>query len=440
MGLLKALGGAASTVMADQWRDYFYCDSLPVDVIVKKGTKREGKKSSNRGNNNIITDGSIIAIADGQCMIIVDNGEVADICAEPGEYTYDMSTEPSLFYGNLSDTIPAVFKNIGKRFTFGGEAPKEQRVYYFNTKELVGNKYGTANPVPFRVTEREIGLSATVRIKCFGEYSYKVTNPILFYTNVCANVSDTYERSQIDSQLRTELLNALQPAFAKIGATGVHYDELPGYTMEISDALSELLSKKWSEQRGIEIVSFGIASITANEEDEKKLQELQFNAALRDPNMAAAHLAGATASSMQTAAANENGAMMAFAGMNMAGNMGGNMAANLFAMGQQNGQAAPAQAPAPAAAPANAWTCSCGAVATGNFCPECGAKKPAADGWTCSCGAVNKGKFCSNCGTKKPAGVPQYKCDKCGWEPEDPTNPPKFCPECGDPFGDEDQV
>lgn len=439
MGLLRALGGAAGSVMADQWRDYFYCDSLPVDVIVKKGTKRAGKTSSNKGNDNIITNGSIIAVADGQCMIIVDNGKVVDICAEAGEYTYDMSTEPSLLYGNLSSTIPAVFKNIGKRFTFGGEAPKTQRVYFFNTKELVGNKYGTANPVPFRVTEKEIGLSATVRIKCFGEYSYKVTNPILFYTNVCANVSDTYERSQIDSQLKTELLSALQPAFAKIGATGVHYDELPGYTMEIADALSEVLSKKWTELRGIEIVSFGVSSVTANEEDEKKLQELQFNAALRDPNMAAAHLAGATAAAMQTAAANESaGAMMAFAGMNMMGQTGGAQAANLFAMGQAQQQAA---ASAPAAPAADAWTCPvCGKTATGNFCPECGAKKPAADGWTCSCGTVNKGKFCSNCGAKKPVGVPQYKCDKCGWEPEDPTNPPKFCPECGDPFGDEDLV
>lgn len=438
MGLLKALGGAASSVMADQWRDYFYCDSLAADVIVKKGIKRAGKTSSNKGNDNIISNGSIIAVADGQCMLIVDNGKVVDICAEPGEYTYDMSTEPSLLYGGLSSTIPAVFKNIGKRFTFGGEAPKTQRVYYFNTKELIGNKYGTANPVPFRVTEKEIGLSMTVRIKCFGEYSYKVTNPILFYTNVCANVTDSYERSEIDSQLKTELLSALQPAFAKVGATGVHYDELPGYTLDISDALSEQLSKKWTELRGIEIVSFGIASVTANEEDEKKLQELQFNAALRDPNMAAAHMTGATAAAMQAAAANEStGPMMAFAGMNMAGMTGGNVAANLFAMG--GGVQTTAQA-APAAPAAGSWTCSCGAVATGNFCPECGAKKPVADGWTCSCGTVNKGKFCSNCGTKKPAGVPQYKCDKCGWEPEDPANPPKFCPECGDPFGDEDLV
>ena len=440
MGLLKALGGAASSVMADQWRDYFYCDSLPVDVIVKKGIKKAGKQSSNKGNDNIISNGSIIAIADGQCMIIVDNGKVVDICAEPGEYTYDMSTEPSLLYGKLSNTIPAVFQNIGKRFTFGGEAPKNQRVYYFNTKELIGNKYGTANPVPFRITEKEIGLSATVRIKCFGEYSYRIDNPILFYTNVCANVSDSYERSQIDSQLKSELLSALQPAFAKIGATGVHYDELPGYTMEIADALSEVLNQKWVEQRGIKIVSFGISSVTANEEDEKKLQDLQFNAALRDPNMAAAHLAGATASAMQAAAANTSaGPMMAFAGMNMAGQAGTSTVGNLFAMGQQQAaQAAPAATPAAAAPAAGSWTCACGAVATGNFCPECGAKKPAEDGWTCSCGTVNKGKFCSNCGAKKPAGVPQYKCDKCGWEPEDPANPPKFCPECGDPFGDED--
>lgn len=439
MGLIKAIAGAAGSVMADQWRDYFYCDSLPVDVIVTKGKKRAGKTSSNKGNDNIISNGSIIAVADGQCMIIVDNGKVVDICAESGEYTYDMSTEPSLLYGGLSSTIPAVFKNIGKRFTFGGEAPKTQCVYYVNTKELIGNKYGTPAPVPFRVTEKEINLSATVRIKCFGEYSYKVTNPITFYTNVCSNVKDSYERSEIEGQLKSELLSALQPAFAKIGATGVHYDELPGYTIEIADALREVLSKRWAEDRGIEIANFGISSVKANEEDEKRLQDLQFNAALTNPNLAAATMVGATANAMQAAAANTSaGPMMAFAGMNMAQNAGGINTGALYQMGQQQ---AAAPAPAAAAAPAaGAWTCSCGATATGNFCPECGAKKPAADGWTCSCGTVNKGKFCSNCGAKKPAGVPQYKCDKCGWEPEDPANPPKFCPECGDPFGDEDLV
>ena len=437
MGLIKAALGAAGGVLADQWKEYFYCEAIPADVLVTKGVKRAGGRSSNtKGSDNIISNGSVIAVADGQCMVIVEQGKVVDLCAEPGEYTYDSSSEPSLFSGNLSQSIKEVFKNIGKRFTFGGEAPMDQRVYYFNTKELVGNKYGTPSPVPFRVVDNNIGLDVDIAIRCFGEYSYRVTNPILFYTNICGNVSSVYTRSQIDGQLKTELLTALQPAFARISDMGIRYSALPGHTQELADALNEVLSAKWRDLRGIEIVSFGVSSVKASEEDEAMIKELQRNATFRNPNMAAAHLVGAQAAAMQAAASNQGaGAPMAFMGMNMAGQAGGFNAQSLYQMGQQQ----------PAAPAANTWTCpSCGKPATGKFCPECGTKKPepaAVDTWTCtSCGAKNKGKFCSECGAKKPAGVPQFKCDKCGWTPADPTKPPKFCPECGDPFDDGDIV
>ncbi|MBQ4547232.1 MAG: SPFH domain-containing protein [Oscillospiraceae bacterium] len=436
MGLIKAIGGAVGGVLADQWKEYFYCDALPAEVIARKGEKRTSGRSSNtKGEDNIISNGSVIAIADGQCMCIVEQGKVVDICAEPGEYTYDMSTEPSIFAGKLSDSILDTFRTIGKRFTFGGDTAKDQRVYYFNTKELIGNKYGTPNPVPFRVVDERAGIDIDINIRCFGEYSYRLADPILFYTNVCGNVAYQFTRTEIDSQLKTELLTALQPAFAKISSMGIRYSALPGHTMEMADALNEVLSEKWRGLRGIEIVSFGVSSVKAEEEDEKMLKEMQRNAAFMDPTRAAAHLVGAQAAAMQAAAANEGaGAAMAFMGMNMAQGAGGINAQNLYAMGQQ--QAAQQPKPAPAAQ-ASGWTCSCGAVNTGKFCTNCGAAKPA-DGWVCSCGAVNKGKFCSECGAKKPAGEPLYKCDKCGWEPEDPKNPPKFCPECGDPFNSDD--
>ena len=437
MGLIHAALGAASGVLADQWKEYFYCEAIPADVLVTKGIKRSSGRSSNtRGSDNIISNGSVIAVADGQCMIIVEQGKVVDLCAEPGEYTYDSSSEPSLFTGSLGQSIKDVFKNIGKRFTFGGEPAMDQRVYYFNTRELVGNKYGTPSPVPFRVVDKNIGLDVDIAIRCFGEYSYRVSNPILFYTNICGNVKTAYTRDQIDSQLKTELLTALQPAFAKISDMGIRYSALPGHTTEIADALNDVLSAKWRDLRGIEIASIGVSSVKASEEDEAMIKELQRNAAFRNPNMAAAHLVGAQAAAMQAAASNTAaGPAMAFMGMNMAGQAGGADAASLFQMGQQ--QAAPA---APAA---GAWTCpSCGATATGKFCPECGAKKPEpAVGWTCpSCGTVNKGKFCAECGAKKPAAAIQYRCDKCGWEPEDGATPPKFCPECGDPFDNNDIV
>ena len=463
MGLIKAALGAAGGVMADQWLEYFYCDSLPENVMAVKGQKRSSGRSSNtRGSDNIISNGSVIAVADGQCMVIVDQGKVTEFCAEPGEFKYDASTEPSLFYGKLGKNILDTFKNIGKRFTFGGEAPKDQRVYYFNTKELIGNKYGTPSPVPFRVVDQRAGIDIDIAIRCFGEYSYRICDPILFYTNVCGNVSGDYTRDRLESQLKTELLTALQPAFAKISEQGIRYSALPGHTMEMADALNDVLSSKWRNLRGLEIVSFGVSSVKASEEDEAMLKELQRNAAFMDPTRAAAHLVGAQASAMQAAANNQNaGPAMAFMGMNMAGQAGGVNAQSLYQMGAQQ-QAAPAAAgwtcacgqsgitgkfcpncgkPKPAPAPAaGSWACSCGATATGKFCPECGKPRPADTGWTCSCGAVNKGKFCAECGKPKPAGTPKYKCDKCGWEPEDPTHPPKFCPECGDPFDEGDIV
>ena len=440
MGLIRAAMGAAGGVMADQWKEYFYCEAMPADLLATRGWKRQSGRSANtKGNDNIISNGSIVAVADGQCAMIVEQGKVVDMCAEPGEYTYDTGSAPTLFSGDLSESIGAVFQNIGKRFTFGGEAPMDQRIYYFNTKELVGNKYGTPSPVPFRVVDNNIGLDVDISIRCFGEYSYRVTNPMLFYTNVCGNVEGDYTREQIDSQLKSELLTALQPAFAKISEMGVRYSALPGHTTEIAEALNDVLSEKWANLRGVEIVSFGVNSVKASEEDEAMIKELQKNAVFRNANMAAAHLVGAQAQAMQDAAKNQGGAFTGFMGMNMAQQGGGVNAAQLFQMGAQQQQ----QPAAPVQQSAGAWTCTCGATATGKFCPECGAKKPEAkpaEGWTCACGAVNTGKFCSECGAKRPAGAPVYCCDKCGWKPADPAHPPKFCPECGDPFDENDRA
>ena len=424
MGLIKAALGAASGVLADQWKEYFYCEALPSNVMAVKGRKKvSGRSSNTSGSDNIISNGSVIAVADGQCMLIVEQGKVVDLCAEPGEYTYDSSTEPSVFSGSLGSSIAEVFKNVCKRFTFGGEPPKDQRIYYFNTKEMPGMKYGTANPVPFRVVDEKIGLDVDIAIRCFGEYSVRISNPLLFYTNVCGNVIADYTVDRLESQMRTELLTALQPAFARISDKGVRYSAIPAHTSELADALNEELSGKWRDLRGIEIVSFGVSSVKASEEDEAMIKEAQRNAM-------------AQAAAMQDAAKNEGGAAMAFMGMNMAQNAGGVNAQNLYQMGAQQAQSAPA---APAG---DSWKCECGSVNTGKFCPKCGAKKPEAvpaGAWKCECGSVNTGNFCPQCGAKKPAAA-HYRCAKCGWEPADPANPPKFCPECGDPFTDEDKI
>ncbi len=434
MGLIKAGIGAIGGVLADQWKEFFYCDAMAKEVMVKKGQKQiSGRSSNTKGNDNIISNGSGIAVADGQCMIIVEQGKIVEVCAEPGEYTYDKSTEPSIFAGNLSESIIETFKTIGKRFTYGGDTGKDQRVYYFNTKELIDNKFGTPNPIPFRVVDSKIGLDIDVSIRCSGVYSYKIADPLLFYTNVCGNIEAEYTRDEIEGQLKTEFISALQPAFGKLSELELRPNQIVTHNTDLENAMNETLTAKWGELRGLKIVSIALGSVTLPEEDAEMIKQAQRTAIMRDPTMAAATLVGAQADAMKAAAANEGGAMTGFMGMGMAMNAGGNNAQGLFAMGQQQ-QAA---APAPAAPAQNSWKCACGTVASGKFCPECGQKKPEA-GWTCSCGAANLGKFCTECGQKKPEGAPLYRCDKCGWEPEDPKNPPKFCPECGDVFDQSD--
>ncbi len=445
MGLIKAAINSVSGVLADQWKEFFYCEAMPSDVLVQKGhRKTDGRSSNKKGDDNVISQGSGISVADGQCMIIVENGKILDVCAEPGEYTFNMSGEPTIFAGDLGTSIKETFASIGNRIAHGGQASTDTRVYYFNTKEIIGNKYGTPTPVPFRVVDQNIGLDIDVSIRCNGEYTYKIVDPLLFYTNVCGNVHEAYRRTEIDSTLKMELMTALQPAFAKISAMGIRYSALPGHTLEIADALNEVLSKKWTELRGIKISSFGVNSVTCSPEDEKMIKDLQRKAVMRDPSMAAATMMEAQSEAMKMAAKNSGGAMVGFANMNMAQQAGGFNANALYGMAAQQQQMAQqqmmqqAQQTAPAA---GGWKCSCGATNTAKFCSECGSPKPASgDGWTCKCGAVNKGKFCAECGSPKPAGAPLYRCDKCGWEPEDPKNPPKFCPECGDRFDENDIV
>ena len=439
MGLIKAGTGALGSTLADQWKEFFYCDALDKEVLVVKGQKRTGSRSSNtKGSDNIISSGSGIAVADGQCMIIVEQGKIVEVCAEPGEFTYDSSTEPSIFSGSLGEGMKNTFRTIGKRFTYGGDTGKDQRVYYFNVKEIMDNKFGTPNPIPFRVVDSKLGLDVDVSIRCSGVYSYMIADPLLFYSKVCGNVEREYTREEIDSQLKTEFISALQPGFGKLSDLELRPNQIVSHNTELEEAMNTALSTKWGELRGLKVVSIALGSVTLPPEDAEMIKELQRTAVLQNPNMAGATLVGAQADAMKAAASNSGGAMNGFVGMGMAMNAGGVNAQNLFAMGQQQqAQQATQQQAMPSA---GSWKCSCGAITTGKFCPECGSPKPAGDEWICTCGSSNKGKFCQNCGAKRPEGPPHYRCGKCGWEPEDPTHPPKFCPECGDPFDGSDRI
>lgn len=455
MGLIQAAKDSISSVVSDQWREYFYCDSLSPDVLMVKGEKRvtNGRNSNTKGTDNIISNGSVIAVNEGQCMIIVDQGGIVDVCAEAGEFIYDNSTEPSLFYGNLGENVKNTFTTMARRFTFGGNTAKDQRVYFFNTKEIMNNMYGTATPIPFHIVDKNTGLSIETTVKCNGMYTFKLVDPLLFYKNVCANVKDSYNKSEIVSMLKSEMVLALQPALAVIGGQGVLPSQLIAHTKDITELLKQELSSQWTEYRGIEMVSMTLFPSFPDGAVEKINKWAETNMLSRE-DMRMARKTEAFSNMMENMSAGSgdgggdmggsamNG-MMGMMAMNMMNNMMGN--SNAFGggmvQGQQSAQSQLTQQQAVSGTPILGWTCSCGCTDNrGKFCTECGKPKPAEAGWTCGCGTVNQGKFCMNCGSKKPAGAPLYKCDKCGWEPEDPANPPKFCPECGDIFDDNDVI
>lgn len=453
MGLIQAVVGATQDVFADTWREYFYGEYMDDDTLMVKGKKRvSGKSSNTKGTENVISNGSIIAVNEGQCMIIVDQGAIAEVCAQAGEYIYDSSTEPSIFYGNLGKSIVNSFKTWGRRVSFGGDVGKDQRVYFVNIREIFNNKFGTQQPIQFRFVADEVtGIKKTFHVRCNGEFSFRIGDPIIFYKNVATNVEDVYEKSKIFQFMRSGLLTALNPAFGSLARQGFHYADLTSANIEMAKEIKALLQEEWMEKRGIEFSTINVQSTSLPPEEEAELDKIESDRLYAtDARMHMRDIQSGMVEAMKSAASNENGAMTGFMGVGMMNGMMGNMnnsAAGMMGAMQQAQQSYTQQPvqqaqPAPAAAPAaDSWTCTCGAVCTGNFCMTCGAKKPApvvAEGWTCTCGTVNKGNFCPNCGSKRPAGAPLYRCDKCGWEPADPKNPPKFCPECGDPFDEGD--
>lgn len=391
MGLIKAALDATVSTMSDVWKDYFVCDALDNDILMVKGVKKASKRSLFGNNdNNVITDGSGIVVANGQCAIIVDDGEVREVAGEPGLYTFDTSKGPSFFGQGFLNGVKNAFNEVVERFTYGGDAASDHRIYYVNIKEIVGNKYGTASPVPFRVIDKNIGLDVDISVRMNGEYSFRIENPLIFYTNVAGNVASYYSKSELESQMRSEFLTALQPSLAIISSRGVRYSEVPMHVSELSDALNEELSDKWFNLRGIKVVSLAVNSINASKEDEDMIKQLQKSAVMRDPNMAAATLVGAQADAMRMAASNTNGAMQGFMGMNMANQAGGMNINSLYEMGNKEVKTD---------TNAGGWMCECGAANTGNFCTNCGKPRPTS-------------KFCSKCGK-------EVKADD------------KFCPACG---------
>ena len=422
MGLIRAITSAVGTVTADQWREFFTCDSLSNDVLVAKGimkTEGRGLFRRNKGTTDIITNGSVINVNEGQVALIVDNGKIVEFCAEAGMFKWDSSSEPSLFGGDFFKGMVDSFKKIGYRFTFGGDAGAEQRVYYVNVKEIIGNKFGTTTPMAYDDPYYRTALY----IRYFGQYSFKIADPVLFFAAIAGNVKDTYTREDLVSTCTDEFMTALDTALAMCAADGTKFSQLPTKQREIARYMTETLDDEWRAGRGLEVVSVALAKVTPDERSRERIEEFDSNVMHADPTAMTGGLAYAQMQAMKDAANNAGGAMQGFMGVGMAASAMGGAATqstlidNAQRLKEERAQTAEAK---------KGHTCpACGAQFEGKFCPECGEKYVAEDTWTCpACGKECTGKFCADCGAKKPEG---YTC-ACGYESDAPF---KFCPECG---------
>ncbi|MBQ8858275.1 MAG: SPFH domain-containing protein [Clostridia bacterium] len=425
MGLIRAITSAVGTVAADQWREFFTCDSLSNDVLIAKGVmKTEGRGffRRNKGTTDIITNGSVINVNEGQVALIVDNGKIVEFCAETGMFKWDSSSEPSLFGGDFFKGMVDSFKKIGYRFTFGGDAGAEQRVYYVNVKEIIGNKFGTTTPMAYDDPYYKTALY----IRYFGQYSFKIVDPVHFFAAIAGNVTDTYTREDLVSTCTDEFMTALDTALAMCAADGTKFSQLPTKQREIARYMSKTLDDEWRAGRGLEVVSVALAKVTPDERSRERIEEFDSNMMHADPTAMTGGLAYAQMQAMKDAAKNSGGAMQGFMGVGMAANaMGGaatqsNLIDNAQRLKEEREQTAAK----------GGHTCpACGAHFEGKFCPECGEKYVAEDAWVCpTCGKECNGKFCADCGAKKPEG---YTC-ACGYESDAPF---KFCPECGKKYG-----
>lgn len=395
---------SASTTLADQWVEYFYCNTLSNDELLKKGDKVVSSGSNTKASPNIITNGTGIAINEGQGVLIVEDGKVVEFSMEPGRFTWDDSSEPSLFSGGFQG-LKDSFKTFGKRFAMGGTPGKDQRVYYVNLKEIFDNKFGSATPMPYKdPTYRGI------YIRYFGQYTIKIEDPIRFYTNVSGNVDRVYAKSDLMQQGQAEFVNALDTAIAKCSDENYQFNDLPKKQVEIAKFMNDSLDDDWRERRGIVVVSVAIEKVTPDDTSRARIEKIDDAIMMSDQRVAAGRLAEAQASAMEKAAENEGGAMQGFLGMGFAAQSGGMNTGNMFAGATQqennplfNGPQPVEQAPVDKKPATDEWTCGkCQTVNTGKFCSECGEVKPSEGTWVCECGHENTGKFCNECGKKKP--------------------------------------
>ena len=401
MGIIKAIGQAVKGGLGDLWLEVIEPDNMGDQTVFCRGIKTRNGQNVN-GTDDIVSNGSMIRVSENQFMLLVDGGKVVDYTAEPGYYKVDNSSVPSLLNGEFGDTLKEAFDRI----KFGGDTPREQKVYYINLQEIKGIKFGTRNPINYF----DAFYNAELFIRAHGTYSVKIVNPLQFYAEAIPRNKDYVDINEINEQYISEFLQALQASINQMSADGTRISHVTSKALELGKYMSSVLDQDWNQMRGMEIQAVGIASISYDEKSQELINLRNEGAMLSDPNIQRGYMVGHMARGMEAAGSNEGGAMNSFLGMGMGMNMNGNVLGqmpvgnaqqpaqqNVFGTAPQQAVVGAATPVAPVEQPAAGWTCECGSVNTGKFCPECGKAAPATD-WTCACGTVNSGKFCSECG------------------------------------------
>ncbi|MDR0923475.1 MAG: SPFH domain-containing protein [Hungatella sp.] len=404
MGIVKALTTAVGGSLADQWLEVIEAGSMGDQTVFASGVKIR-KGSDTKSTDYTISDGSVIHVYPNQFMILVDGGKVIDYTGEPGYFTVKNSSLPSLFNGQFDEAIKESFDRI----RFGGQTPTSQKVYFINMQEIKGIKFGTPNPINYF----DQFYNAELFLRAHGTYSIKVTDPLLFYAEAIPKNASRVEVDDINAQYLSEFLEALQSSINQMSADGIRISYVASKGRELGQYMSDVLAYQWKDQRGMEIQSVGIASISYDEESKELIHLRNQGAMLSDPGVREGYVQGAVARGLEAAGSNANGSMAGFMGMGMGMNAGGGFmgaasSANYQQMqmnraqqgkpGEQTAAGGESKAQSSSESP---WTCSCGSVNTGKFCPECGNPKQAGP-WTCECKTVNKGRFCSECGKPRP--------------------------------------
>lgn len=391
MGIIKAVGQAVSGGLADLWLETIEADDMGEQIVFTSGVKvRKGQNT--KGTDNTVSNGSMIHVYDNQFMMLVDGGKIIDYTAEPGYYKVDNSSMPSLLNGELEGTLAETFDRI----RFGGETPREQKVYFVNLQEIKGIKFGTRNPINYF----DNFYNAELFLRAHGTYSIRITNPLQFYAEVIPKNKDRVDINDINEQYISEFLEGLQSAINQMSADGIRISHVSGKAREVGKYMASILDEDWNKMRGMEIQSVGIASVSYDETSQKLINLRNEGAMLSDPSIREGYVQAAMARGLEAAGSNANGSMAGFMGMGMGMNMSGAMMGqasqtNLAQMQMQQAQGNAQQQQS--VMEEKTWTCECGSVNSGKFCSECGKAAPAKE-WVCSCGQLNSGKFCSECG------------------------------------------